>query len=123
MIAGFSVQAMALLHPSYESQTIRTALNDIVSDTESIAGDWAPFFTAEAPIRSFYMSERTNFPYVEHIDNIRPDYFLFSNSRYEINIKVALEGNDQIKLSEPQMIGTYINHDINIYRIKYLNGK
>lgn len=123
IVVGLSAQAMTLLHLSYDSQTIRATLNDMVADTESIAGDWAPFFTAEAPIPSIFMTEKVNMPTPNHLDKIRPDYFLSSNTLYDQRSQALLESNDQIRLSTPQMIGTYRNHDISIYRIKYLNSK
>ena len=72
-----------LTHPSYDSQKVRTALGNIVTGTESVAGDWAPFFTAEAPIRSFYMSKGVNVPDAVHVAEIQPDYFLHSDSPFD----------------------------------------
>lgn len=117
---GIYTQAMAISHPSYESQTIRTALNECIGDNESIAGDWAAFFTAEAPIRSFYMSKGINFPDPEHIDKIRPDYFLFSDTAFDKKSLAALENNDQVKLGKPRKLGQYSEHTISIYRIHYI---
>lgn len=117
---GISQQAIVLMNPSYESKKIRKAIELKVKNTESIAGDWAPFFTAETPIRSFYMSRRINFPSPEHINKIRPNYFLFSDSPFDPKSLDTLQSNKQIKLGSPIILGTFMNHDIKLYQINYL---
>jgi len=119
IVSGIIVQTNVLTHPSYESQSIRNALNVIIKNSESVAGDWAPFFTAETPIRSFYMSIDFNLPKPDHIDNIQPDYFLSSNSRFDPLSLKLLNSNDDITLGQPILLGTYMDHEIQLYKISY----
>ena len=112
-------QSSFLLRPSYDSQIIRSELNEILHQDESVAGDWAAFFTAEAPLRSFYMSRGINFPYPDHIEKIRPDYFLSSNTSHDIKSLDALNKNEIIKLGEPRDIGSYMGHTVSIYPVNY----
>ncbi|MGB7934972.1 MAG: hypothetical protein WCH04_22685 [Gammaproteobacteria bacterium] len=121
--AGIAAQADTLLHPSYDSQIIRKQLSALITDAESVAGDWAPFFTAEAPIRSFYMSKGINFPTEEHISKIRPDYFLDSGTPFDRKSLRSLQANRNIRLSDPILLGTYMEHEVSIYQIEYLVDK
>ena len=127
--AGMASQAHTLLHPSYDSQIIRKQLSTLITDAESVAGDWAPFFTAEAPIRSFYITsgafhaKGTNFPTEEHILKIRPDYFLDSGTLSDQRALHSLQSIRKIKLSEPIFLGTYMEHEVSIYHIDYLVDK
>lgn len=116
---GIYGQSSFLLRPSYDSQIIRSELNEILHQDESVAGDWAAFFTAEAPLRSFYMSRGINFPYPDHIEKIRPDYFLSSNTSHDIKSLDALNKNEIIKLGEPRDIGSYMGHTVSIYPVNY----
>lgn len=118
-VSGVIVQANVLTHPSYESQKIRSALGHIMTDSESVAGDWAAFFTAEAPIRSFYMSKSINVPDAMHIADIKPDYFLHSDSPFDPMSLELLESNDSITLSEPKLLGTYMGNEIQLYKVSY----
>jgi hypothetical protein len=117
---GIFQQTNTLMHPSYDSKKIREALELKVKNTESIAGDWAPFFTAETPIRSFYMSKNINFPSPEHINKIRPNYFLSSDSPFDPASLDALQSNKGIELGSPTMLGTFMDHNIKLYQINYL---
>ena len=121
--AGIAAQADTLSHPSYDSQIIRKQLSALITDAESVAGDWAPFFTAEAPIRSFYMSKGVNFPTEEHISKIRPDYFLHSGTPFDRRSLRSLQAIRNIRLSEPILLGTYMEHEVSIYQIDYLVDK
>ena len=121
--AGIAAQAYTLLHPSYDSQIIRKQLSALITDAESVAGDWAPFFTAEAPIRSFYMSKGINFPTEEHISKIRPDYFLDSGTLIDRKSLQSLQAIRNIRLSDPILLGTYMEHEVSIYQIGYLVDK
>ena len=118
-VLGVMVQTNVLTNPSYDSQKVRTALGEVMTGTESVAGDWAPFFTAEAPIRSFFMSKGINKPDVVHLAAIRPDYFLHSNSPFDPMSFELLEANDSIELSAPMLLGTYMGNDIKLYKISY----
>ena len=118
---GVAAQTAALMHPSYDSQVVRKELSSLIVDPESVAGDWAAFFTAETPIRSFYMSEGINFPTPEHIDKIRPNYFLYSGTVFDKRSLRSLEANRDIELSEPELLGTYMEQDIIIYPVNYLS--
>ena len=82
-------------------------------------GDWAAFFTAEVPIRSFYMSKNVNVPDIEHLAEIQPDYFLHSNSPFDPMSLELLEANKSIQLSKPMLLGTYMGNDIKLYKISY----
>ncbi len=117
--SGVIVQTKVLMNPSYESQKIRSALENIVTGKESVAGDWAPFFTAEAPIRSFYMSKGVNTPSAVHIANITPDYFLHSDSPFDPMTLELLESNDSITLSEPKFLGMYKGNEVQLYKLSY----
>lgn len=120
---GIAAQAYTLLHPSYDSQIIRKQLSALITDAESVAGDWAPFFTAEAPIRSFYMSKGINFPTEEHISKIRPDYFLDSGTPFDRKSLRSLQAIRNIRLSDPMLLGTYMEHEVSIYQVGYLVDK
>jgi len=120
---GLAAQSATLIRPSYESQTVRANIGALVSGPESVAGDWAAFFTAEAPIRSFYMSEGINFPTPEHIDKIRPDYFLSSGTVFDKQSLRSLQSNENIELSKPGLLGNYMEQKISIYHIHYLDDK
>jgi hypothetical protein len=119
VMTGIFQQTNTLMHPSYDSKKIRNALELKIKSTESIAGDWAPFFTAESPIRSFYMSKGINFPTPEHINKIRPNYFLSSDSPFDPASLAALQSNKEIKLRSPIMLGTFMDHNIKLYQINY----
>ena len=118
-VLGVMVQTNVLTNPSYDSQKVRTALGKIMTETESVAGDWAAFFTAEVPIRSFYMSKNVNVPDIEHLAEIQPDYFLHSNSPFDPMSLELLEANKSIQLSKPMLLGTYMGNDIKLYKISY----
>jgi hypothetical protein len=118
-VTGVMVQTNVLTEPSYDSQKIRSALAEIMQDNESVAGDWAAFFTAEAPIRSFYMTKDINVPTAEHLDEIRPDYFLHSDSPFDPMSLELLQSNDRIALSDPVLLGNYVGNEIQLYKISY----
>ena len=109
-----------MMHLSYDSQSIRETLKNEIESSESVAGDWAPFFTAETPIRSFYMSKGVNSPSPTHIDKIRPNYFLSSGSPFDPLSLELLQSNKALELSKPIMLGVFMNQDIKLYKIEYL---
>ncbi|HFD32728.1 MAG TPA: hypothetical protein ENJ28_08510 [Gammaproteobacteria bacterium] len=120
IVTGVVTQTNILMHPSFDSRDIGKTLKNQIKSSESVAGDWAPFFTANEPIRSLYMSKGINKPTPAHIKKLRPDYFLSSNSPFDPLSLNLLKSNKAIRLDKPKMLGVYMNHDIKLYRIEYL---
>lgn len=116
---GVYAQADFLLNPMYESQTVRTKIRSTIKTNESIAGDWAAFFTSEDTIRSFYMSKGINFPYPGHIDLIRPNYFLNSNTPFDEKSLAAITLNESITIGSSTYLGSYMDRDILLYQLSY----
>ena len=110
--------AVALAYPSYQSQVIKHALSQHVKPNESIGGDWGPFFVADTKLRGLYM--RPDFNSAEHIEYLRPDYFLHSSTPYDSKNFGHLKAIDTIKIGNAIKLGTYAGHEISLYSIEYL---
>jgi hypothetical protein len=124
LLGGSLVQeAMAvsrfLLSPSYRSREIAAGLESVIADSESVAGDWAPFFALGTDIRALYMTSQINHPY--RIDSLRPDYFLFCDSQSGDGrmIRRFLEESKKVQLGPVLFESDYVGADVILYRLGY----
>jgi hypothetical protein len=114
---GVINQSLALVNPSYASQAVRQKIEKLVEDEKSIAGGWAPFFTAESNIPSLYMNVNQNHPENAHLT--QPDFFLFSDIPNDIKSLSILESHPEVILGEPETLGAYHNHTILLIPLSY----
>ena len=118
IILGLGISITALAYPGYQSHHIRNLIVQQVKQDESIGGDWAPFFVVETGLRVLYM--RPDYSNAELIVELRPDYFLNSDSLYDRKTTTILENISSIVLGEPIKLGMYAGHNISLRSIRYL---
>lgn len=118
ILIGLGIASAALAFPAYQAQAIKQALFQHVKASESIGGDWAPFFVADTLQRALYMRPDSNG--AEHVEKIRPDYFLHSSTPYDIKNFADLKKIKTIKIGNAIKIGTFAEHNITLYPIEYL---
>ena len=117
---GVAEQAHTLMSPTFDSQRIRDELVGLVDEDESVAGDWAVFFTLGTGRRSLYVTHWCNSPDI--FPTLRPDYFLCSQSRYDAVSLPLLKSHPMIHVGEPDLLGTMLGHEIRLYPLIYSEG-
>lgn len=118
IIVSIGIQSATLLKPSYDSKLIAAKIIESAGPGESVAGDWAPFFTAESEVPSLYLHHRFhNLP-----DDARAlgiDYFIYSDTYSDKRTLASLRENPGVNLSQPGYLGNYLGREISIYRMSY----
>ena len=115
--AGFTIQAVTLGHPQWNARAIRQTLTAVVSENQSVGGNWAPFFTAGTGIHALYMRPDMNNPTDPTV--LRPDYFLYSNTWYDRQTLAAFRKSSEVSLLDPLVLGHYHKQTILLYSLKY----
>jgi hypothetical protein len=117
-LLSIGITARALIAPTYFSQAVRSKLEANIGSGQSVAGDWAPFLTAESTIPSLYMNREVN--RTDTILKTRPDYLVLSEVKNDRFSLARLQKNTGLALDAPVFLGVYHSQDINLYRIHYL---
>lgn len=118
VISGLCIAATAVMKPSYKSREIQSQLLDHVGASESVGGDWAPFFGMNSELRVLYMRPDWNSAAIA--TDIRPNYFLHSETPYdEKNLQLFRE-NNAVRLEDPIPLGSFYKHKLTLYPITYL---
>ena len=120
IILGVCIISIALAFPSYQAQQIRHKLIQHMKQDESVGGDWAPFFVANTKLRGLYM--RPNGNNAENLTQLRPDFFLHSNTPYDKKNLNNFKFLNNVKLSAPVILGNYAKHEISLYSIEYFKS-
>jgi hypothetical protein len=118
VIIGLGILIAVLAYPSYQARQIRELLSHQVKQDESIGGDWAPLFVADTNLHALYM--RPDFNSADIVRDIRPDYFLHSDTPYDQKTFAGLKLIQDIKLGKPLELGRYAGHNISLHSIDYL---
>jgi hypothetical protein len=117
LLVGIGISTAAVTFPTYRSKAIQEVILRHVASSESVGGDWAPYFLAGTSLRALYMRPDSNG--ANHIRAIRPDYFLHSDTPYDRkNIKQLIDDKG-IELSKPIPLGRYADRPIALYKIHY----
>ena len=117
LIVGLGISAASVTFQTYRTKAIQEAIVRHVAPSESLGGDWAPYFVVGTRLRVLYM--RPDFNSADHIRAIRPDYFLYSDTSYDRKNIEQLIADKGIGLSGPILLGRYADRPITLYRIHY----
>jgi hypothetical protein len=105
------------LTPSYQARSVRAALAQSIPAGSSLGGDWAPFFALGTDIPALYMTTDVN-PF-ERILEIRPDFFLYSNTAAPKVAVAALQDAKGVRLGRAVFEGRYNGSPVILYRLEY----
>ncbi|MGH9955527.1 MAG: hypothetical protein ACREBC_00165 [Pyrinomonadaceae bacterium] len=107
-----------LANPSFAAEQVRHELVKKVNSDEVIAGDWAPFFALGTPIRALYSTRAFNTP--SALLQIKPQYFLHSESGSSMYQRNSLQRQPGISLGSPYNLGTYNGSKVTLYSLRYV---
>lgn len=102
--------------PSFEGETIRSALQKVAVPGSAVAGDWAPFFTLGTNLRSLYSTQGWN--NAEHLLVLQPTYFLSSGTDDNQRVENVLRDSG-VLFGAPTELGSYARHTVRLYRLDY----
>ena len=117
IVIGLGIILFALAFPAYQAQDIRLQLINNMKPNESVGGDWAPFFVMNTKLRGLYMRPDGN--NAENIEQLRPDFFLHSDTPYDRKNFNNFKSLDNVKLTTPVLLGHYAKHKVSLYSIEY----
>ncbi len=106
-----------LANPSFAAEQVRHELVMNVNSDEVIAGDWAPFFALGTPIRALYSIKAFNT--LSALLQIKPQYFLHSDSGSSMYQRNSLQRQAGISLGSPYNLGTYNGSKVILYSLRY----
>lgn len=109
-----------LLHPSYESHQVRAAIARTAPADSVVIGDWAPFFTLGTELRALYMAD--SFNPVSRITDLRPDYFLHSETTASRESLAGFGELGGVRLGSPILNTQYRRWKMTLYPIRYDTG-
>jgi hypothetical protein len=121
-LLGFTGYALArigsfLAAPRYQAEAVRTELAGTVPAGASVAGDWAPFFTLGTELRPLYMNQRIN--HVSRVPQLRPDYFLYSETPDSISSFEGFAGVRGARLGPALWENEYNHRVVRLHQILY----
>ncbi|MEJ2080517.1 MAG: hypothetical protein P8Z74_21410 [Acidobacteriota bacterium] len=106
-----------LVHPSFQAREIRETLAATVPRGASVGGDWAPFLTLGTDLHALYMNH--SFNAAARIASVRPDFFLFSETRDSEFYRAAIQKNELVQLGAPVFECSYAGRQVVLYPIHY----
>ena len=117
ILIGLGISIAAVAYPDYEGHEITNRIMQHVKPDESMGGDWAPYFAANTELHVLYMRPDMNSP--ARIMNLRPDYFLNSDTPYDRASFAGLLDINTISIGEAEPLGTFRGNAISLHSISY----
>ena len=108
-----------LAYPSYRSREIAVALDRLVPAGQSIAGDWAPFFALGTDMKALRLGGGFNDPPRVPTRELRPDFFLFSDTGEDERLLHLLAAEEGVALEAPVLETSYLDRRVALYPIRY----
>jgi hypothetical protein len=117
ILRDLSVEARFLLAPSYRAAEIATAIEDLVAEDASVAGDYAPFLASDTRLRTLYTNRTYNVP--KHFPRLRPDYFVYSDTTEMRDMPRLIEELDGVSMLPPIYSSSYAERQVVLYPLRY----
>lgn len=114
ILAGF------FLEPRFEGREGRRALEEVLPDSASLAGDWAPFFALGTRYRAFYLGAHGHPP--ERIEEICPDYLLHSETDTGKRSLRILTANPRVLVGDAIFTKRYAERKVSLHPLHYAAG-
>ena len=106
-----------LARPSWQVRTISNELTRILPQGATIAGDWLPLFAIGTNLPVLYTNDVFNRP--ERFKELRPSYFLYSETEGGKLVKQIIETLDGVKLGIPLLESEYTGVPVRLYPLQY----
>ena len=109
--------AISLARPTWQVRAISNELTRILPQGATIAGDWLPLFAIGTNLPVLYTNDVFNRP--ERFKDLRPSYFLYSETEGGKLVKEIIEKLDGVKLGIPLLESEYTGVPVRLYPLQY----